>query len=95
MHNFYLQHPFSQEWFDSWDVECLLSLLEIWAPAFSLTNWKSATLLVLVAAKLSFDLMYLWIDNQHPLHQPHAAIFVSVSGGKMDQLSHPPPQIGY
>ena len=27
MHHFYLQHPPSHKWFDSWDVECLLSLL--------------------------------------------------------------------
>ena len=31
MHHFYLQHPPSCKWFDPWDVECLLSLLESWA----------------------------------------------------------------
>ena len=41
--------------FVSWDAECLLSLLENWAPASSLTTfklvWKTATLLVLVTAR--------------------------------------------
>ena len=32
MHHFYLQHPPSHKWFDPWDVEHLLSLLESWAP---------------------------------------------------------------
>ena len=47
MHHFYLQHPPSHKCFDPWDVECLLSLLESWAPASSLTMfklaWKTAT----------------------------------------------------
>ena len=62
MHHFYLQHPPSRKWFDPWDVECLLSLLESWAPASSLTTfklaWKTATLLALVTAKCSSDLTY-------------------------------------
>ena len=47
------------------NVECLLSLLESWAPASSLTTfklaWKTATLLALVTAKWSL----LYTDNQH------------------------------
>ena len=39
------------------------------------------------------DLTLLCIDNQHLLLQHHAAIFISVSGGKSDQLGHLPPQI--
>ena len=30
MHHFYLWHPPSRKWFDPWDVEHLLSLLESW-----------------------------------------------------------------
>ena len=55
MHHFYLQYPPSRKQFDPWDVEHLLSLLESWAPASSLTTfklaWKTATLLALVTAK--------------------------------------------
>ena len=42
MHHFYLQHPPSNKHFDPWDVEFLLSLLESWAPASSLTTFKVA-----------------------------------------------------
>ena len=46
MYHFYLHHPPLHKWFDLWDVEYLLSLLESWALA-SLTNfelaWKTAT----------------------------------------------------
>ena len=60
MHHFYLQCPPSHKWFDPWDVECLLSLLESWAPASSLTTfklaWKTATLLALVTVKHCSDL---------------------------------------
>ena len=67
--HFYLQCPPSQKWFDSWGVECLLSLLESWAPESSLTTfklaWKTATLLVLVTAKRCSDLTLLCVDNQH------------------------------
>ena len=69
MHHFYLQHPPSRKQFDPWDVECLLSLLESWAPASSLTTfklaWKTATLLALVTAKHCSDLTLLCVDNQH------------------------------
>ena len=55
MHHFYLQHPLSHIDFDPWDVECLLSLLESWAPTSCLTTfklaWKTATLLALVTAQ--------------------------------------------
>ena len=72
MHHFYLQHPLSRKCFDPWDVEHLLSLLESWAPASSLTTcklaWKTATLLALVFAKFFFDLMLLCIDNQNLFH---------------------------
>ena len=97
MHHFYLQHPASHKWFDPWDVECLLSLLESWAPASSLTTfklaWKTATLLALVTAKCCSDLTLLCVDNQHFFLQCHAAIFVPLSGGKTDHLGHLPPQI--
>ena len=40
--------------------KCLLSLLQIWVPSSSLTNfrlaWKTATILALVAAKCGSDL---------------------------------------
>ena len=48
MCHFYLQHPPYHKHFDPWDGECLLSLLESWVPASSLTTfklaWKTATL---------------------------------------------------
>ena len=95
MHHFYLQHPPSHKWFDPWDVEHLLSLLESWASVSSLTTfklaWKTATLLALVPAKHS-DLTLLCVDN-HLFLQCNAAIFVPLSGGKTDHLGHLPPQI--
>ena len=97
MHHYYLQHPPSCKWFDPWDVEHLLSLLESWAPASSLTAfklaWKTATLLALVTAKHCFDLTLLCVDNQHLFLQHNAAIFIPLSGGKTDRLGHLPPQI--
>ena len=97
MHQFYLQHPPSCKWFDPWDVECLLSLLESWAPVSSLTTfklaWKTATLLALVTAKCCSDLTLLCVDNQDLFLQHNAAIFVPLSGGKTDHLGHLPPQI--
>ena len=42
MCHFYLQHPSSHKWFDPWDIEHLLSLLESWAPTSSLTTFKLA-----------------------------------------------------
>ena len=39
MCHFYLQHPLSCKCFDPLDVEHLLSLLESWAPASSLTTF--------------------------------------------------------
>ena len=97
MHHFYLQHPPSHKHFDPWDVEHLLSLLESWAPASSLTTfklaWKTATLLALVTAKHCSDLTLLCIDNQHLFLQCNAAIFIPMSGGKTDHLGHLPPQI--
>ena len=70
MCHFYLQcPPHKYKCFDPWDVECLLSLLEIWATAYSLTTfklvWKTATLLALVTTKHCSDLTLLCIDNQH------------------------------
>ena len=92
MHHFNLQYPPSRKQFDPWDVECLLSLLENWAPASSLTTfklaWKTATLLALVTAKCISDLTLLCVDNQHLFLQHHAAIFVPLSGGKTDCLGH-------
>ena len=97
MHFFYLQHPPSCKWFDPWDVEHLLSLLESWAPASSLTTfkvaWKTATLLVLVTAKHCSDLTLLCIDNQHLFLQCNAAIFIPMSGGKTHCLGHLSSQI--
>ena len=69
MRHFYLQHPPSHKRFDPWDVECLLSLLESWAPASSLTTfklaWKTATLLALVTAKRCSDFCSIvrWQDR--------------------------------
>ena len=97
MRHFYLQHPPSRKRFDPWDVECLLSLLESWAPASSLTTfklaWNTATLLALVTAKRCSDLTLLCVDNQHLFLQHNAAIFVPLSSGKTDRPDHLPPQI--
>ena len=75
----------------------MLSLLESWALASSLTNiklaWKTTTLLAHVTAKCCSDLTLLCIDNQYIFLQHHAAIFFPVSGGRMDQLGHLPLQI--
>ena len=42
MHHFYLRDPPSHKWFDPWDVEHLLSLVQSWAPTSSLTTLKLA-----------------------------------------------------
>ena len=67
MSHFYLQ-CLSCKHFDPWDVGHLLSLLESWAPAFSITTfklaWKTATLLAHITAKHCYDLTLLCIDNQ-------------------------------
>ena len=97
MCHFYLQHPPSCKCFDPWDVKHLLSLLESWAPASSITTfklaWKTATLLELVTAKHCSDLTLLCIDNQHLFLQHNAAIFIPMSGSKTDCPGHLPPQI--
>ena len=97
MHHFYLQCPPSCKWFDPWDVEHLLSLLESWAPLSSLTTfklaWKTAILLALFTAKHCSDLTLLCVDNQHLFLQCNTAIFISLSGGKIDCVGHLPPQI--
>ena len=94
MHHFYLQHPPFCKQFDPWDVEFLFSVLESWAPASSLTTfklaWKTATLLALVTAKHCSDLTLLCVDKQHLFLQHNAAIFVPLSGGKIDCLGHLP-----
>ena len=99
MHHFYLQHPPSHKWFDPWDVECLLSLLESWAPVSSLTTfklaWKTATLLALATAKHCSDLTLLCVDNQHLFLQHNATIFIPLSGGKTDHPGHLPPSDSY
>ena len=92
MCHFYLQCPHSHKHFDYWDVECLLSLLDSWAPASSLTSFK-LTLLALFTAKHSSDLTLLCLDNQCLFLHHHAAIFIPMSGGKTDQPGHLPPQI--
>ena len=88
MCHFYLQCPPSHKHFDPWDVEHLLSLLEIWATDSSLTTfklaWKTATLLALVTAKCCSDLTLLCIDNQHLFLQCNVAIYIPMSGGKTD-----------
>ena len=75
----------------------MLSLLDSWAQASSLTNlplaWKTATLLALVTAKHCSDLILFFIDNQHLFLQHHSAFFIPSYGGKTDQLGHLPPQI--
>ena len=75
----------------------MLSLLESWAPASSLTTfklaWKTATFLVLVIAKCCSDLTLLCIDYQQLFLKCHATISIFMSGGKTDCLGHPPPQI--
>ena len=97
MCHFYLQHLPSHKCFDPWDVESLLSLLESWEPASSLTTfklaWKTATLLALVTAKHCSDLTLLCIDNQHLSLQHNAATFIHMSGGKTDHPGHLPPQV--
>ena len=79
MHHFYIQNPPSCKHFDPWDVERLLSLLESWAPASSLTifklAWKTATLLALVTTKCYSDLTLLCTDNQHFFLKHLAAFF--------------------
>ena len=63
------KHPPSHKCFDPWHIECLLSLLEGWALASSLTTfkfaWKTATVLAHVTVKHFSDLILLCIDNQH------------------------------
>ena len=85
---FYLQHPPSCKHFDHWDSECLLSLLESWALASSLTTfklaWKTATLLGPLTAKHCYDLTLLHFENQQLFLQCHATIFIPISGGKTD-----------
>ena len=73
----------------------MLSLLESWTPASSSTfkpAWKTATLQALVTAKHCSDLTLFYIDNQHLFLWCNAAIFIPMSGGKTDCLSHIPPQ---
>ena len=95
--HFYLQCLPSHKWFQLWDVDHLLFLLDSWAHASSLSTfklaWKTATLLALLTTKCCSDLALLCIDNQHPFLQHNAAIFMPVSCGKTDCLGHLPPQI--
>ena len=87
MHHFYLQCPPSCKHFDPWDAEHLLSLLDSWAPATSLTTfklaWKTLTLLALVSTKHCSDLTLLCIDNQPLFLQQNAAIFIPMFGGHL------------
>ena len=97
IHKLNLQCPPSHEWFDLWDVKWLLSLLDSWAPASSITNfklaWKTATLFTLIMAKHCSDLTLPHVNNQHPILQCHAVILVPASGGKMGWPGHLLPQI--
>ena len=96
MCHFYSQGPPSHKHFNPWDVELLLSLLESWALASSLSTlkpaWKTATLSTCYCIACS-DLTLLCIDNQNLFLQCHAAIFIPMFGGKTYQLVHIPPQI--
>ena len=75
----------------------MLSLLESWAPASSVTifilAWKTAALLGLVTAKCCSDITLFCIDNQHLFLQHHAVIFIPMSDVKTDCLGHLPSQI--
>ena len=88
MHHFYLQHPPFNKHFDPWDVEHLLSLLESWTLASSLTAfklaWKITILLALFTAKHCSDLTSICTNNQHHFLQHHVAIFIPVASGKTD-----------
>ena len=94
---FYLQHQPSCKQFDPWNVDCLLSLLEILAPASSLYTFKlaqkTAILSALVTAKHYSDVTLLCTENQHLFLQHHAAIIIPVSGGKIDKQGHLTHQI--
>ena len=96
MCHFYIQCP-TWKHFDPWDVEYLLSLLESWAPASSLTAfkhaWKITTLLAHVTVKCCSDLTLLCIGTQYLFLQHHAAVFIPMCDGKADCLGHLPPQI--
>ena len=97
MPHFYFQCPPSCKCFAPWDVEHLLSLLESWAPASSLTTfklaWKTATLLALVTVKHCSVSTLLCIDYQHLFLQHHGAIFIPLPGGKTDSLGHLPSDL--
>ena len=75
----------SHKQFEPCDVDYLLSLLENWAPASSLSTfklaWIPATLLALVTDKFHSEFTLLCIA---PFLQHNAAIFIPLSGGKMD-----------
>ena len=92
-HHFHLQCLPLCKSFHPWDVDHLLSLLQSWAPACPLSNfklaWKTTTLLTFVTAKCYYGLALLHIDNQLLFLQHHLV----VSGGKMDRPGHLPPQI--
>ena len=83
---FYFKHSHSSKWFASWNVKYLLSLMDSWASASSLTNfklaWKTVTFLALVTEK-HFDSTLLWIQNQH-LFFSIMLLFYLASGGKID-----------
>ena len=80
MNHFYLHYSPSHKWFDEWDIECLLCLIESWALGSSLINfklaWKTDTHSTLVMAKYCSDLTLLNIDNQHLFLQHHTAILI-------------------
>ena len=90
MHYFYIHSSSSYQWFDQWDINDLLSLLDSWALASSCTNfklaWKTADHLAL------FNLLHA--DDQQLFLQHHTAIFIPASGSKTGLLGHLPPPIG-
>ena len=75
----------------------MLSLLDSWTLASSLTTfklaWKTAALLLLVTAKHCSDLTLLCIDNEYHFLQHYAAIFIPVSDVKTEGPDHLPSLI--
>ena len=81
----------SCRWLHPWDVEHLLSLLDSWALASSLTTfklaWKTAALLVLVTAKHFSDLSF-YVLIISTFFCSVMLLFFLASGGMTDWLVH-------
>ena len=80
MCHFYLQCPPSFKQLKTWDVDCVLSLLEAWVLASSLSAfkvaWKTATHSAFGTTRYCSALTLLFIDNQHLFPLLNAAIFI-------------------